>query len=66
MGEIINDIYFPTIPGGFLNNATIKTRIPKQVYHLQWFLHRALRFYPVVSLLGRGTYKICSLPVLGD
>ena len=32
-------------------------------YPLQWFLHRVLRFYPLVSLLDGGTYKKCYLPV---
>ena len=34
-------------------------------YPLQWFLHKALRFYPLVSMLGRGTCINCCLPVLG-
>ena len=29
-------------------------------------IYQALRFYPLVSLLGRGTYINCCLPVLGD
>ena len=29
---MINDINFPTIAGGFLNNVVIKERIPKQVF----------------------------------
>ena len=29
-------------------------------------VYRALWFYPLVSLLGGGTYKNCCLPVLGD
>ena len=31
LGEMINEINFPTIAGGFLNNVIIKDRIPKQV-----------------------------------
>ena len=29
---MINEINFPTIAGGFLNNIVIKDRIPKQVF----------------------------------
>ena len=32
MWEMINETNFPTIAGGFLNNAIIKHRIPKQVF----------------------------------
>ena len=35
-------------------------------YPLQWFLHWALQFYALVSLLGGGTNTKCCLPVLGD
>ena len=27
-------------------------------YHLQWFLHWALQFYPLLTLLDGGTYKL--------
>ena len=32
VGDVINEINFPTIAGGFLNNRVIKDRIPKQVF----------------------------------
>ena len=32
LGDTINEINFPTIAGGFLNNIVIKDRIPKQVF----------------------------------
>ena len=32
LGDTINEINFPTIVGGFLNNIVIKDRIPKQVF----------------------------------
>ena len=32
LGDMINEINFPTIAGGFLNNIVIKDRIPKQVF----------------------------------
>ena len=31
LGDMINEINFPTIAGGFPNNVIIKDRIPKQV-----------------------------------
>ena len=33
------------------------------VYPLQWFLHRTLGYYSMVSLLGGVTYINCCLPV---
>ena len=32
MGEMINQINYPTVAGGFLNNAIIKDKIHKQVF----------------------------------
>ena len=32
LGDMINEINFPTIVGGFLNNIVIKDKIPKQIY----------------------------------
>ena len=32
LGDMINEINFPTIAGGFLNNIIIRDRIPKHVF----------------------------------
>ena len=32
LGDMINEITYPTIAGGFLNNEVIKVRIPKQIF----------------------------------
>ncbi len=32
LGDMINEINYPTIAGGYLNNAVIKDRIPKQIF----------------------------------
>ncbi len=32
IGDMINEINYPTIAGGYLNNAVIKDRIPKQIF----------------------------------
>ena len=43
MGERINEINYPTIAGGFLNNAILTV-----------FLLRVLWFLPTIPLLGGG------------
>jgi hypothetical protein len=32
LGDMINEINYPTIAGGFLNNEVIKDRLPKQIF----------------------------------
>ena len=76
MGQITNSlekqelIMLETTLGNFRDSFTnpLQTSAGEggPQYPLQWFLHWALWFYPLVALLGGGTNTKCCLPVLGD
>ena len=50
----------------YINATKSENKINIRLMFLQWFLHWALQFYPLVSLLGGGTNRHICLPVLGD